>query len=87
MRYPSTTVFFVLFAMAGILIAGSHLIESTVECPSDYPSSREWREHRHQAEELEKKMRECKASVELERLRCQHLRLIEQWRKRIKSTP
>jgi hypothetical protein len=86
MRYPSpsTTIFFVLFAVAGILLAVSHVIESTVECPVDNPTSREWREHRQQAEQLETKMRQCKDSVELESLRCQHLQLIEQWKKRIK---
>ena len=82
MRSLATMIFFVLFAVAMTLIAGSHLIESTVELRTQYPTGREWREHRQQAEELEKKMRQCKDSVELERLRCQHLQLIEQWRKK-----
>ena len=82
MRSPATMIFFVLFSAAVTLTVASDFFESTVEQPSDNPSSREWREHRQQAEELEKQMRQCKDPVELERLRCQHLRLYEQWRKK-----
>jgi outer membrane biogenesis lipoprotein LolB len=82
MRSPATMFFVVLFAAALTLTAASHFLDTTVEQSSDNPSSREWREHRQQAEELEKKMRQCKDSVELEKLRRQHLRLYEQWRKK-----
>ena len=83
----ATSMFFVLFAIAMTLIAVSHFIESKVEMRTEYPASREWREHRQQAEELEKKMRQCKDPVELEKLCRQHSQLFEQWKKRTKPTP
>ena len=87
MKSLATMIFFVLFAAAMTLIAVSHLIESTVELRTQYPTGREWREHRQQAEELEEKMRHCKDPVELEKLHRQHLDLTEQWKKRIKLPP
>jgi hypothetical protein len=84
MRYLATTIFFALFALAVTLIAISHFIESTVEMRTEYPTGQEWREHRQQADELEKKMQKCSDPVELEKLYRQHSALIEQWKKSTK---
>ena len=87
MRSLATMIFVVLFAAAVTLIAASHYLESMVEMHTRYPTGREWREHRQQAEALEKKMQQCKDPVELEKLHRQHLELTEQWKKRIKPPP
>ena len=87
MRYLATMMFSGLFVVAMILTAASHFIESTVEMRTQYPTGREWREHRQQAEALEKKMQQCKDPVELEKLHRQHFDLTEQWKKRIKPPP
>jgi hypothetical protein len=87
MRYLATMILSGLFVVAMIVIAASLFIESTMEMPTQYPTGREWREHRQQAEALEEKMRQCKDPEELEKLHRQHLELTEQWKKRIKPPP
>ena len=87
MRYLATMIFIVLFAATMTAIAASHFIESMVEMRTQYPTGREWREHRQLAEDLEEKMRHCKDPEELEKFHRQHLELTEQWKKQIKTPP
>lgn len=87
MRSLTTTICFMLFALSLTLLAASHFLSSRIEMHQEYPTSREWQEHRHQAEELEKKMQECKDPIELEKLCRQHAELIEQWKHRTQRPP
>jgi hypothetical protein len=84
MRYIATMIFLVLFAATVTLVAVSHFIDSMAEMPTQYPTGPEWQEHRQQAEELEKKMQQCKDPEELEKLHRQHFKLTERWKTRIK---
>ena len=87
MRCASITLFFVLFALTMTQFVVTHFLMSEFDRSTEYPTGREWEEHRKHSRELETKMCECQDPVELEKLYLQHAALIEKWRLRNQPTP